>query len=366
MTKRRPAFLITAALLLTPAAATLPAQPAEAAQTAHSFTDVPHTFWAHDEIMELTQLGALEGYPDGRFKPNALLTRAQGAKVLQAVTHAEAPASFQTHFRDVQPTHWAYPYIRELTYNGVFNNADRFRPQEHLSRAQMAKIIIEAFHIKVDDNDLAHFVDTPAGEYHGYITTLGELGITEGRPGGRFDPNGPVSRAQFTAFASRALEFDQKRRDGQIIYDEEDKLYVDLTGESLTRSNPSAQVGKESISLVNKERNQHGVAPLQEDSNLDAMAQLKAEEMAEKGYFDHKSPTYGHVNEMAAMFGYSFSRIGENIAWNQHSAEEVTADWMASKGHRANILDPRFTNIGAGFAMNKAGETYWVQMFSKK
>ncbi|WP_052455789.1 S-layer homology domain-containing protein [Bhargavaea cecembensis] len=369
--KRKPikSLLIVAALLASPAAtpAAMPAAAAQAAQATHSFSDVSPTFWAYKEIEELTSLGALEGYPNGRFYPNNLLTRAQGAKVLDQLTHAQAaPGSFKPKFKDVTPNHWAYPFVRDLTYDGVFLNTDRFRPQENLSRAQMAKIIVEAFDIVVDDNDLAHFVDTPAGEFHGYITTIGELGITTGRPGARFDPNGPVTRAQFATFASRALAFDEKRRSGQIVYDKEDKLYVDLTGEPLALSNPAEQVGKESITLVNKERQNRHLPALKEDTNLDAMAQLKAEEMAEKGYFSHDSPTYGHVNEMAAMFGYSFTRIGENIAWNQRSPEEVTADWMASPGHRKNILDPRYTNVGAGFATNSQGETYWVHIFAKK
>jgi uncharacterized protein YkwD len=53
------------------------------------------------------------------------------------------------------------------------------------------------------------------------------------------------------------------------------------------------------------------------------MPQLKSEDMAQNNYFDHESPTYGQVWNMAVMFDYSFSRIGENIAWNQQSSPKV-------------------------------------------
>ncbi|EMR07923.1 Parasporal protein [Bhargavaea cecembensis DSE10] len=341
--------------------------PSAASADTKTFTDVAPTFWAADEIHELAELGALNGYPNGRFYPNNLLTRAQSAKVLHELTNPQqAPSDFRTQFTDATSNHWAYGYIRDLTHSGVFRNAELFRPEENLSRAQMAKIIVESFDIITDDNDLSFFVDTPAGEFHTYITTIAELGITTGRANSRFDPNGPVTRAQFAAFSSRALEFDRKRDAGEIVYDKESEQYIDLTDASPNPPSPQEEISQQTIVLVNAEREARGIAPLTADPALSAMAQLKSEDMAQNNYFEHESPTYGQVWDMAAMFDYSFTRIGENIAWNQQSAREVVTAWMNSEGHRANILDPRFTHIGAGFAKNAEGELYWTHHFSRK
>lgn len=341
--------------------------PSAASADTKSFTDVGPSFWASAEIQELTQLGALKGYPDGRFYPNNLLTRAQSAKVLHELTNPQqAPQGFRTQFTDATPNHWAYGYIRDLTHSGVFRNAESFRPEENLSRAQMAKIIVESFDIITDDNDLSFFADTPSGEFHTYITTIAELGITTGRANSRFEPNGKVSRAQFAVFASRALEFDRKRDSGEIVYDEESEQYVDLTDASPNPPSPQDEISRQTIDLVNAEREARGISPLTADPALSMMAQLKSEDMAQNNYFEHESPTYGQVWDMAVMFDYPFTRIGENIAWNQQSAKEVVTDWMNSQGHRENILDPRYTHIGAGFAKNAEGETYWTHHFSRK
>ena len=82
--------------------------------------------------------------------------------------------------------------------------------------------------------------------------------------------------------------------------------------------------------------------------------------MRANGYFSHESPTYGSPFKMMRAFGISYRTAGENIARGQRSAAEVVAAWMASSGHRANILNASFTKIGVGYV---AEGGYWVQMF---
>ena len=61
--------------------------------------------------------------------------------------------------------------------------------------------------------------------------------------------------------------------------------------------------------------------------------------------------------------GVSYRGAGENIAWGQKSPEEVMKGWMNSAGHRANILNERFTAIGVGYHQNNKGVNYWSQLF---
>lgn len=117
------------------------------------------------------------------------------------------------------------------------------------------------------------------------------------------------------------------------------------------------------IELTNAERSKQGLPALQTDSPLNDVAKTKAQDMASEGYFSHTSPTYGSPFDMMRDFGISYQSAAENIAAGQRSPEEVVNAWMNSEGHRANILDNRFTHIGVGFDKNG---NQWVQMFIKK
>ncbi|MCG7343964.1 S-layer homology domain-containing protein [Sporosarcina sp. ACRSL] len=360
MKLRIQAALLTTALLLTPAI-----QPAQAA----SFTDVPKSHWAHDPIDVISDLGIINGYPDGTYKLNQPVTRAQAAKIVALATKTKPTHSFTPDFKDVTPAHGSYDHIRALTERGIFNNGEAFNPNASLTRGQMAKIITLAYNIIVDDNDEISFSDVKKiNGYHSYITTIAELGITTTAQGGEFKPNDPVSRAHMAAFIHRAIEFDNKRKTGEIYYDQAQRKYVEKVY-SIPEP-PPAQMDEslavQTINLVNKERQQQNLATLKQDDELSAIAQIKAEDMAKNNYFAHNSPTYGTVGNMLDQFGYDWMGYGENIAKGYTTAETVVQGWMESPGHRANILQSHFTNIGTGYATDQNGTTYWVHMFSTK
>ena len=87
--------------------------------------------------------------------------------------------------------------------------------------------------------------------------------------------------------------------------------------------------------------------------------------MINKGYFSHTSPTYGSPFTMMESFGVKFSAAGENIAMGQQTPEAVMNSWMNSPGHRSNILNPTYTELGVGLAKDSTGKCYWTQMFIK-
>lgn len=119
------------------------------------------------------------------------------------------------------------------------------------------------------------------------------------------------------------------------------------------------------ITLVNTERTKAGLSPLKTNWQLSRIARYKSQDMINKGYFSHTSPTYGSPFKMMESFGIKFSAAGENIAMGQKTAEEVMNAWMKSPGHRSNILSPSYTQIGVGLAKNSNGTCYWTQMFIK-
>ena len=115
--------------------------------------------------------------------------------------------------------------------------------------------------------------------------------------------------------------------------------------------------------IVNQERTSQGLSPLSYDSQLAELAQTKAEDMAENGYFSHQSPTYGSAFDMMNEAGISYRSAGENIARGQRTPEAVMDSWMNSSGHRANILSSSYSSVGVGYAEDENGTAYWVQMF---
>ncbi len=121
-----------------------------------------------------------------------------------------------------------------------------------------------------------------------------------------------------------------------------------------------ASVEQEVVTLVNAERAKEGLPALKEEWELSRVAKYKSQDMHDKKYFDHTSPTYGTPFTMMKNFGITYKSAGENIAMGQRSAEEVVKAWMNSSGHRANILNKNYTHIGVGYV--KDGN-YWTQMF---
>lgn len=117
------------------------------------------------------------------------------------------------------------------------------------------------------------------------------------------------------------------------------------------------------ITLTNQERAKYGLSPLSFNWQLGRVARYKSNDMRDKNYFSHTSPTYGSPFTMIKNFGISYTAAGENIAMGQKTAWEVVQGWMNSPGHRANILNTNFTQIGVGYSKSSSGKTYWTQMF---
>lgn len=123
---------------------------------------------------------------------------------------------------------------------------------------------------------------------------------------------------------------------------------------------------KEVVRLVNVERAKVGLKELSFNAELLNVATLKSQDMINKNYFSHTSPTYGSPFDMMKKFNISYRAAGENIAKGQKTPAEVVKAWMNSQGHRENILNSKYTEIGVGVAKDSKGTLYWTQMFIGK
>jgi len=117
---------------------------------------------------------------------------------------------------------------------------------------------------------------------------------------------------------------------------------------------------QEVIRLVNEQRVKNGLKPLTANWELSRVARFKSQDMVDNRYFSHTSPVYGSPFQMIRDFGLSFRTAGENIAYGQRTPQSVVNTWLNSSGHRANILNPSYTQIGVGYV---AKGHYWTQMF---
>ncbi|MGW2439049.1 sigma-70 family RNA polymerase sigma factor [Streptomyces goshikiensis] len=119
------------------------------------------------------------------------------------------------------------------------------------------------------------------------------------------------------------------------------------------------------IALVNKERAAAGCGPLTENSQLRSAAQGHSDDMAARNFFDHTNPDGADPGKRVTAAGYRWSTYGENIARGQQNADSVMDSWMKSPGHRANILNCAFKEIGVGIHQG-AGGPWWTQNFGAK
>jgi len=130
-----------------------------------------------------------------------------------------------------------------------------------------------------------------------------------------------------------------------------------------SRGESESSQAVEILNLVNQERSKQGLQPLTLSEKLTSIANTKAQDMADKNYFSHDSPTYGSPFDMLKHFGVSYTAAGENIAAGQKTAKEVMNSWMNSSGHRANILNKNYTQLGVGYTQGGQYGTEWVQLF---
>ena len=116
------------------------------------------------------------------------------------------------------------------------------------------------------------------------------------------------------------------------------------------------------VKLVNAERAKEGLPAVQLDAQITAAANIRAREIVQQ--FAHTRPNGSSFYTVLKENGISYMGCGENIAYGQRSAEEVMDGWMNSSGHRANIMNKNYKNIGVGYYQDARGVKYWVQLFT--
>jgi N-acetylmuramoyl-L-alanine amidase len=190
-----------------------PIQPGITRIISSPFSDVPYTHWAFSNILHLFELKVISGYENAdktlSFLPNEKVTRAQAAKmIIEAIGEKQAVVTNQ-NFKDVPVTNWAAGYIQRVYELHIFKGYDdgRFGPNDTLKRSQMAKVIVEAYNFEYNgytpSTPVFYDVNSKYWAYE-YIEKMHYNGMSNGS-NYRFLPEDLISRAQFSAFLSRAI-----------------------------------------------------------------------------------------------------------------------------------------------------------------
>lgn len=146
-----------------------------------------------------------------------------------------------------------------------------------------------------------------------------------------------------------------------------DGYYVDTSGAWIpgaANQNEIASMRQAELARINKERSAVGLGYLSLNEQLNDVAQIRAQEITQ--VFSHTRPDGSDCFSLYEQYGFVNCWRGENIAMGYTTPELVMDGWMTSDGHRANILNSKFTNVGLGIYKGSDGYWYWVQCFSNK
>lgn len=133
---------------------------------------------------------------------------------------------------------------------------------------------------------------------------------------------------------------------------------------------PSAPTGAvptdNCVTLVNQERASRGLGALSVDGDLVAAAQNHSAYQAQNGTMSHTGSGGTNAGQRITAEGYQWSWWAENVAAGQSDCASVVGAWMASSGHRANILNGNLKDIGVGVALSSNGALYWTMDFASR
>jgi hypothetical protein len=184
---------------------------------AQIFTDVPDSFWAYGDIENLSGLGYVSGYPDGTFRPNNPITRAEFATIMDKVLKLTPYTAQTPRFSDVNTGDWFYQAVKTAVYAGIFKGYGdgTFHPDAPISRQEIACVLVQAMGESQVATSDAHTVTKYVGDRNiawwsrGYVFVATQQGIIDGYPDNTYKPRKATTRAESCAMVENLLKSQQ-------------------------------------------------------------------------------------------------------------------------------------------------------------
>ncbi|BCS80355.1 S-layer homology domain-containing protein [Anaerocellum diazotrophicum] len=178
-----------------------------------TYSDVDSNAWYYKNVQLISAKGITDGYPDGTFRPNNNVTRAEFAKMVVETFQFDTSGQAVSKFEDVKESDWFYPYVATLYNLGIISGRSEteFVPNAPVTREEMAKMISLAL-VKVGKVSLSaiptlNFTDDSSISTWAkkYVAVVVENGIMEGRGNNTFAPKANATRAEVATVIVRAL-----------------------------------------------------------------------------------------------------------------------------------------------------------------
>ncbi len=344
------------------------------ANAAPSFTDVKN-HWAKESINRVVELGLMKGYADNTFGAKKNITREELAAILSRMVEdfdiraKEFPSDIAGRWSEAVITHClALNLIEPLSANS-------FAPKGFATRQDIAhaiNVLLELHQMPVESS-VNKLNDIAGVKYQKDIQAIVSVGMMGGDANGNFYPNKNITRAELAAVLVRvhdkingATDIEgtsaplapapvaQKKAETKTEADPQNVKLV--SGTKYIEGKFDRDIAYKVLALVNTERKKASLKELTWSETLLIGADIRAVEIAE--LFSHDRP------DGTSCFTLTTELMAENIAEGHTSAEQVVRDWMNSAGHRANIMNPKYTKMAVSYFIDSKGVTHWAQHFS--
>ncbi|PGO26961.1 S-layer protein [Bacillus cereus] len=336
-----------------------------------SFIDVPKTHWAYKEMMYMAENKIITGYGNGYFGATDPIIREHLAAFLYR--YLKPQDSTNNPFVDIGDSNFKKE-ILALTARGIFsvNVEKQFNPKNNMTRAEMAAVLVRTFDLKPQGN--FDFTDMKGHWANEYVKILAGNKITNGTGDGNFNPNGLVTREQFSVFLYRTIMATSGIKNNKSVgwvVDGEKKYYYDKPGvkhTGLLRSGDDTYLFDKNGNLVSGWNTVAG-----KDYYFDTVSGA-----AQKGWFSQTTHWYyaddngviqkGDVTYKGKQF--QFDRTGKMVkGWitiqsldqNIYKSRTVVRGFDPIKVRKDEILEVVGEDGPLWFKVNYKGQTYVVQ-----
>ncbi|OGC81327.1 MAG: hypothetical protein A2V81_00765 [Candidatus Abawacabacteria bacterium RBG_16_42_10] len=359
------------------------------------FSDVSSDHWAYSAIQALVKKKVMNGYSDGSFGPDKLLTRAETTKILVLATQDSSPSLDEAGvlpFTDIDPLDPLLPFISfAFDHNIIKGYLDgTFRPTRSISRAEFMKIFILTSENLLENYNIGEaFLDVvPNHDLAPHIYSSRALGYIKGSSNGLFLPDIPITRAEaskviFNYLADKDMEFPEPSDLEQAMFDAINEKRTSDGKPVLTLDNTLSGVAhKQSQDLSD----QWSFLDKDEKKEYETTHANVQEQDKRRPWTSHRNITGQTFDEWFALaskkYDFNYSDATQNIAhafYDNSTPEDRVLDIINKMfekdeqdnylyAHAYNILGTYipYTNVGIGIVVGEDPEEMYVtQIFTK-
>lgn len=176
---------------------------------AGQFSDLPPSHWAHDFVMDLVSQGYISGYPDGSFRPDGPLNRAEALKLIISPDDINHHATYPNVLTDIERDAWYVPFLKTAFEKTIIQGYrdNTFRPARQISRAEFLKIVLLRTGFTMVASNKSPFNDVPSHAWYATIVETARLyKIVNGCSATQFCPDRKITRAEAAKIVSNTIK----------------------------------------------------------------------------------------------------------------------------------------------------------------